>query len=249
MTALVALLSARPVAAGALSFSLKEGRVTILAYGVTVKEILSEWERFGGVSIVGGDALSGAPITLELRDVPEAKALDVLLRSVSGYVAVSRGQPVAARSIFQSIRILPTSRAPSLPPPVTAPAPAPRAPVSMAFVPPAPTPTVTAFTPGASTASAGGSAVRVEQAAGANVATADAARRFLPLTPLEQAGLRQNQQALQEFLARGKAGNSPPAPTTLSAPAVSTDASRPGSITPYTPPPNPRPGTPPVPRP
>jgi hypothetical protein len=225
MTALVALLSAQPAAAGALSFSLKDGRVTILAYSVTVKEILNEWGRFGRISIAGSDALSGAPITLELRDVPEAKALDVLLRSVSGYVAVSRSQAVATASIFQSIRILATSRAPALPPPVTAQAPAPRAPVSTAFVPPPATPATTPFSPGA---------------------PRGAIPLLQPLTGLEQEGLQQNQQAL-DLLARGKAGNSTAAQPALSAPAVSTDASRPGSITPYTPPSSPRPAAPQVP--
>jgi hypothetical protein len=209
MTALV-VLSGQPAAAGALSFSLKDGRVTILAYSVTVREILSEWGRFGGVSIVGDEALSGLPVTVELQDVPEAKALDVLLRTVSGYVAVSRSQPLGRGSIFQSIRILSTSRAPALPPPTTAQAPAPRMPVSAAFIPPMVAPQ--------------------------------------SLTPLDQAGLRQNHQALQDLLAREKARNGIPAPTTLSAPAVSTDASRPGLITPYTPPSNQRPAPPEVPR-
>ena len=247
LTALVALLSAQPVAAGALSFSLTDGRVTILAYNVTVREILNEWGRFGGVSIAGGDALSGSPITLELRDVPEAKALDVLLRSVSGYVAVSRSQPVAAGSIFQSIRILSTSRAPVLAPPVMAQgAPVPQ-PLPVPFAPATAPPGLTPFVPGAPEV-AGGTAVRVmEQVPGSHVAAGDAGPRFQPLTPLEQAGLRQNQQALQDLLARGKAGNATAAPATFSAPAP-TDASRPGSITPYTPPSNQRPGSPDVPR-
>jgi hypothetical protein len=251
MTAVVALLSVQQAAAGALSFSLKDGRVTILAYSVTVREILNEWERFGRVSIVGSDALGATPITLELRDVPEAKALDVLLRSVSGYVAVSRNQPVAIGSIFQTIRILPTSRAPIVQPPVTAQAPAPRMPGPAAFVPPGPTLTTTAVAPGVPTVLrpppvyASGAVERVEQVPGSNPAAGDAAHRFAPLTPLEQAGLRQNQQALQEFLARTRAGNTAAAATSGSAPAVSTDASRPGSITPYTPPSNQRPVVPP----
>ena len=220
MTALVALLSAQPVAAGALSFTLKDGRVTILAYNVTVREILDAWEHIGRVTIIRGDQLAGTPVTVELRDMPEAKALDVLLRSVSGYVAVSRSQPVSVGSIFQSITILPTSRAPSLPPPVMADL-VPRAPVSTVFVPPSVTPVTTAFTPAAGVA----------------------APRVVPVIPVEQ-----SEQALHDFLARGKSGNSNPAPTSAT-PGMSTGASRPGSITPYTPPANTRPASPPVPRP
>ena len=217
-TALVALLSAQPASAGALSFSLKDGRVTILAYNVTLREILNEWARLGRVSIAGGDALGGGPITVELKDVPEAKALEVLLRSVSGYVALSRSQPVATGSIFQSIRILSTSRAPALPPAVMAQGPAPGQPPSTGFAPATGAPMATPFTP-----------------------------PVAPLTSAEQAGLRQNQQALQDFIARANARNSATAPTTLSAPAASTDASRPGSITPYTPPSSARPASPQVP--
>ena len=221
VTALVALSSVQPARAGALSFSLKDGRVTILAYNVTVREILNEWARLGRVSITGYDALGGGPITVELKDVPEAKALEVLLRSVSGYVALGRDQPAATGSTFQSIRILSTSRAPALPPPVMA-----QGPVQP-------------------TALAGGAAM--EQITGSNVAVGDATPRLAPLTAIEQAGLRQNQQALQDVLARANARNSGTASTTSSAPAASTDASRPGSITPYTPPSSARPASPQVP--
>ena len=242
-TALVALLSAQPASAGALSFSLKDGRVTILAYNVTLREILTEWARLGRVSIAGGDALGGGPITVELKDVPEAKALEVLLRSVSGYVALSRSQPVATGSIFQSIRILSTSRAPALPPAVMAQGPAPGQPQSTGFAPSMGAPMATPFTPPvAPMPIAGGAAL--EQVTGSNVAFGDAAPRFATLTPAEQAGLRQNQQALQDFIARANARNSATAATTPSAAAASTDASRPGSITPYTPPSSARPASP-----
>ena len=240
-TALVALLSAQPASAGALSFSLKDGRITILAYNVTLREILTEWARLGRVSITGSEALGGAPITVELTDVPEAKALEVLLRSVSGYVALSRNQPGATGSMFQSIRILSTSRAPAMPRPVIAQGPAPGQP--QPFAPATAASVGTPFTPPVPpTTPAGGAAM--EQVTGSNVAFGDAAPRFAPLTPLEQAGLRQNQQALQDFLARANARNSATSPTTPSASAASTDASRPGSITPYTPPSGARPAFP-----
>jgi hypothetical protein len=239
VTAIVALLSAQPVSAGALSLSLKNGRVTILAYNVTLREILNEWARLGAVSISGGDAIGGPPITVELMDVPEAKALEVLLRSVSGYVALSRNQPEAMGSMFQSIRILSTSRAPAMPRPAIAQGPAPGRPQS--FAPATAAPVAIPFTPVPPTAAAGAA---MEQVTGSNAAFGDAAPRFAPLTPVEQAGLRQNQQALQDFLARTNARTSAPAPTTPSAPAASTDASRPGSITPYTPPSSGRPPSP-----
>jgi hypothetical protein len=45
--------------------------------------------------VVNVERIPGGPLTLELSNVPEAQALDVLLRSVSGYMAAPRGTAVA----------------------------------------------------------------------------------------------------------------------------------------------------------
>jgi hypothetical protein len=119
-TAAVALLAApSQVLGGELRLSIANGRVTIVAQDVTVKQILDEWGRVGQTTVVGADKLAGGLVSLELRDVAEARALESLLRSASGYIAKPRGNTAGA-SEYDRILIMPASRAPA----VTAVAPA-----------------------------------------------------------------------------------------------------------------------------
>lgn len=116
------LLLALPVAsasAGELRLSIANGRVTIVAQDVTIRQILDEWSRVGQTRIVGAERLTGPTVTLELHDVPEGRALESLLRSASGYIAKPRVDTVGA-STFDRILIMPTSRPPAMsaaPPP------------------------------------------------------------------------------------------------------------------------------------
>jgi hypothetical protein len=102
--------------AGDLNLLISNGRVTLIAQNVTIRQILDEWARVGQTRIVNGDKLSGPPVTLELRDVPEGQALEAVLRSASGYVLAPR--PTTALgpglSFYDRIMILPTSRAPAV---------------------------------------------------------------------------------------------------------------------------------------
>ena len=104
-----------PAAAGELRVSIGNGRVTIVAQDVTIKQILDEWSRVGQTKIVGAERLAMTPVTLELRDVSEGRALDSLLRSASGYIAKPRtaGSGVTAASTIDCVLIMPTSRAPT----------------------------------------------------------------------------------------------------------------------------------------
>jgi hypothetical protein len=54
------------------------------------------------------DKIPGGPVTLELTDVPEAKALEVLLRSLSGYIAAPRATEAANLSRYDRIVVVPT---------------------------------------------------------------------------------------------------------------------------------------------
>ena len=105
--------------AGELNLTIANGRVTLIAHDVTVRQILDEWARVGQTKIVNGDKLLGAPLTIELRDVPEATALETVLRSAAGYVVAPRMAGSIGASFYDRIMILPTSR----PPAVTAAAP------------------------------------------------------------------------------------------------------------------------------
>ena len=108
--------------AGELNLTIANGRVTLIAHDVTVRQILDEWARVGQTKIVNGDKLLGAPLTIELRDVPEATALETVLRSAAGYVVAPRVAGNVGASYYDRILILPTSR----PPAVTAAPPSPQ---------------------------------------------------------------------------------------------------------------------------
>ena len=110
----VALVAAfaSPAAAGEVKVTLNQGLVTIIADEVPVSRILAEWARLGQTKIVNGEKLMTV-VSLQLVDMPERKALDILLRSASGYMAAERQTPVQGASAFDRIMILPFSRPPA----------------------------------------------------------------------------------------------------------------------------------------
>ena len=107
--------------AGELTVKIADGRATVIARDVPVRQILAEWARVGNTRVVGAEKLMGGPISLEIVDVPEKKALDILLRSAAGYMAAPRPAAVVGASQFDRVIILATSR----PPAATASVPAP----------------------------------------------------------------------------------------------------------------------------
>jgi hypothetical protein len=115
LVALSALLCmpAIPAAAGELRLSIANGRVTIVAQDVTIRQILDEWGRVGQTKVVGAERLTGPTVTLELHDVPEGRALESLLRSASGYIAKPRSGTLGASS-YDRILIMPASRPPAM---------------------------------------------------------------------------------------------------------------------------------------
>jgi hypothetical protein len=130
--ALVALSASYSYAGpGELKLTISSGLVTIVADQVPVSRILAEWARVGQTRIVNGERLM-TTVSLEVIDWPERKALDLVLRSASGYMAAERPGPVvnASASSFDRIMILPFSRGPANTMPVAA-APAPFTPRPM----------------------------------------------------------------------------------------------------------------------
>jgi hypothetical protein len=116
VTALALALVAAPAAAGELQLSFREGRVTLVARDVSVRQILDQWARVGQTRIVNIEKISGPVVSLQMVDVPETKALEALLRSASGYMVAARTGSPTGTSLFASVMILPVSSAP----PVTA---------------------------------------------------------------------------------------------------------------------------------
>jgi len=109
----LALFLAVPASAQQLSLDIRVGLVTLQATNVAVRQVLAEWARVGGTKVVGGERLSGPPLTLVLDGVPEAKALDIVLRGAAGYMAATRAVPGSGRSSYDRIMVLATSTPPA----------------------------------------------------------------------------------------------------------------------------------------
>jgi len=109
----LALAAALPASAQQLTLDIRDGLVTMTATNVPVRQVLAEWARVGGTRVVGGDRIAGAPLTLSFEGLPEAKALDIVLRGAAGYMAAARPVPGAGRSLYDRILVLATSTPPA----------------------------------------------------------------------------------------------------------------------------------------
>jgi hypothetical protein len=105
---------AAPASAGELKLTMQDGRVTIIADNVPVRQILQEWQRVGQTQILNIDKLGAGNLTLQIVDAPERDALDIILRSANGYIAAPRVTPVAGAAVYDRITIFVSStRAPA----------------------------------------------------------------------------------------------------------------------------------------
>jgi hypothetical protein len=98
-----------------LTLSIRDGLVSIDAQDVTVRQILTEWARVGKTRFVNGERITGGPITMKFDAVPEKQALDTVLRSIPGYVAMPRAALAADASLYDRILIMPTTTAVAAP--------------------------------------------------------------------------------------------------------------------------------------
>jgi len=134
IAAACAWLVAASTASAEVRLTIQDGRVSLVARDATIRQILAEWERIGQTKIVNLERIPGGPVTLELSNVTEQQALDVLLRAVSGYIATPKTTVVAANaSRFDRVFVMPTSA-----PPRAAAAPAPTFPQPQFQPPPTP---------------------------------------------------------------------------------------------------------------
>jgi len=109
------LVLAASTASAQVQLSIRDGRVTLTATNATVRQILTEWARIGQTKIVNVERIPGGPLTLQFTNVPEPEALDILLRSVTGYLAAPRPVAVANLSHYDRILVLPTAAPPRVP--------------------------------------------------------------------------------------------------------------------------------------
>src|SRR5579872_3268482 len=109
-----AFLLSASTASAEVQLTIQNGRVTLKAKDATLRQIMQEWARVGQTRVVNVERIPGGPIqTIELNNVPEAEALQILLRSVSGYIAAPRAVPAAnTQSQFDRIVVMATAVAP-----------------------------------------------------------------------------------------------------------------------------------------
>ena len=96
-----------------LELSIQDGRVTLIAQDVPLKDVLQAWARVGDTRIVNGDKMLSTRVTLQIRNTPEAAALDILLRSAAGYIAAPRPADHPGPSRYDRITILVSSTPPA----------------------------------------------------------------------------------------------------------------------------------------
>jgi hypothetical protein len=107
--ALLLCCTALPAAAQAVKLEFHDGNVSLTAENAALRTILTEWARLGGTQLINADKISGAPVTLQLANVPEVKALDIILRGSAGYIVSQRAAAAASQSMFDRILIVPTA--------------------------------------------------------------------------------------------------------------------------------------------
>jgi hypothetical protein len=112
IAALSVLMTAPAFGQQPLKLSFQNGRVSIDAASVPVRTILNEWAKQGGTTVVGAARISGAPLTVKLVNVTEAQALEIILRSVAGYMAAPRAASSTGPSMYDRILVMATSSAP-----------------------------------------------------------------------------------------------------------------------------------------
>jgi hypothetical protein len=129
--AAVAGWSATPGAQSAprkLDLKFNNGKVTLIAQSVSIREVMAEWAKKCGCLVQGTDRLTGSiTMPVQFDDQPEAVVLESLLRSAGGYLLGPRAAGSTGASIYGSIAVFPvvrgttTSSSYSPPAPIAAP--------------------------------------------------------------------------------------------------------------------------------
>lgn len=108
-----AWLLAVSTAGADVRLTMENGRVSLVAKDATLRQILAEWARVGQAKVVNAEGIpNGQPLSLELSNVSEQQALDVLLRSASGYLLAPRATLSPNLSRFDRVIVMPPSVAP-----------------------------------------------------------------------------------------------------------------------------------------
>ena len=96
-----------------LELEIGQGRVTLIAVGVPLGDVLDEWARVGNTRFEGAGGIAAAPVSLHLERVTEREALRLLLRPAAGFLAAARAPHVSGgASIYDRVKIRAARRAP-----------------------------------------------------------------------------------------------------------------------------------------
>jgi len=107
MTAAIAGGGAIEGAAARLQITFADGHVSLSAHGVTVQQVLQEWERVGRTQVDHPEAVPAKLLDIDLNNVLEEEALGVLLRSAGGFMVMPAPAPSQTTSHFGRIVIVP----------------------------------------------------------------------------------------------------------------------------------------------
>ena len=80
--------------------------MTVVADSVALRTIIQEWARVGGVRLVNPQHVSPAPVSIDLRNLPEGEALEVLLRALPGYLLQQRSIASSGSSVFEKLAVM-----------------------------------------------------------------------------------------------------------------------------------------------
>ena len=119
---ITAILLTAATAGADVRVEFHEGRVTVVARNASIQQILTEWARVGGTEVLHAEQMNPAPIAVELNEISENEAPDILLRSAAGYVAAPRRSAVLNRSRYERVLIVAVST-PTSPSAISPPAP------------------------------------------------------------------------------------------------------------------------------
>lgn len=90
-----------------VSLTIDERGVTLDARAAMLRAILDEWARVGGIKVMTPDTLDDRPVTLQLTNVPEREAIEILLRGAGGYVLGPRAAGETGASKFGMLVLVP----------------------------------------------------------------------------------------------------------------------------------------------
>ena len=89
----------------------KDGMVTLVTNGASLREILNEWQAKGGTKFNGAERLTATGLTVQFEHRPEAEVMGSLLRTASGVMVAPNLDNPAAASTIASVFIIATSNA------------------------------------------------------------------------------------------------------------------------------------------